>query len=342
MKRSFVLLTFAIVSLIVNAQQYPAEWVVYTHSGYLSDIQSDINHDDMPATAFKEGLLGIARTNIAKQVQLRVQDVAKIDKQSNNGQTSVHYASSTLFSTDVDLELVETKTYYNPATKEGFAIAYINKAKARQYYKNELEMLINTIESSVTMARKYIDTGFKEQARKELIKISKQFDKKDKPIFWLNTFEIAAQELLQLQNKITVLDQTVKQMIADLRYATTICLQCNSELLGQNYPAFNGELKGILSTGGCSFTDDITCADFVIKVTATSREGSAMPVGGVTAYFAYVDASITITKMATMQVIYENELTVKGSHTRNYSEAAKSGYKELKKRVTSVIKTHIN
>ena len=68
MKRTFALLAFTIFSLIVNAQQYPAEWVGYTRSGYLYDIQSDTNNKTLSETDFKNYLLGIAQTNLAKQI----------------------------------------------------------------------------------------------------------------------------------------------------------------------------------------------------------------------------------------------------------------------------------
>lgn len=117
MKRAYIILCSLWVFLSANAQQYPPEWTKYTLGGYMYDIQSDSNDKNLPETDFKDYLLNIARTNLAKQVQVRVQDAANLDKQSVNGRTTITYSASTNFSTNVNLKLVETKTAYDLGQK---------------------------------------------------------------------------------------------------------------------------------------------------------------------------------------------------------------------------------
>lgn len=341
MKRTFVLLTFAIVSLIVNAQQYPAEWVDYTHSGYLSDIQGDSNSKDLPEIDFKNYLLNVALTNLAKHIQVRVHDVANLAKLSKDGRTSITYSANTQFSTDVNFQLVETKTVYDSSSKYGYAIAYINKAKACQYYKKEIEVILNNIDNAVTIARNYIDTGFRERAKTELQQTSYQFAKIDKPMTWLNICDMPSHENSMLQDRINRLNQTVKQMIADLQYGATIYLLCDADLFGKKYLTFSSAIKGQLSRNGFSFSEDIDSADFIIKITAVSTEGTNVSIGQVSAYFTYVDAIISVTKRVTSQVIYEDKYSVKGSHTQNFEEAAKMAYREIEKNIAPAIKSTI-
>ena len=60
-----------------------------------------------------------------------------------------------------------------------------------------------------------------------------------------------------------------------------------------------------------------------------------------TSYFAYADARITIDKGATSQRIYENEISVKGGHTQNYTQAAKTAYKDLSRQLSEIIEGNI-
>lgn len=341
MRRSFALLAFAIFSFIVNAQQYPAEWVGYTRSGYLYDIQSDTNNKTLSETDFKNYLLGIAQTNLAKQIKVQVQDVASMKKLSEDGHTSISYSSRTSFSTDVNLKLVETKTHYDPNTKYGYAIAYINRNSALSYYRNEIMLIHNNILNAVSLSDMYIEEGFKQRAKSTLESSLNQFTQGEETLLWMNIFGADSSELNEWAERLNTNEQRVKQALAQLQFGTTIYLSCNSDLFGQRYTALENGLKGSLSSGSCNFTTDVTLADFIIKISTTSRESNIASIGGINAYFAYVDATICITKSSTMQVIYENEISVKGSHTRDFTEAAKSAYRDIQSRLAPIIQTNI-
>ncbi|MBQ7342838.1 MAG: hypothetical protein IJW42_06205 [Alistipes sp.] len=340
MKKLF--LFFALVGLarFAQAQQYPTEWVAYTHSGYIHDVQSDVNHERVPETKFLARLVDIARTNVAKQIQIVIKDNAKLSNLSINGQTVTKYVSSTQFYTHLDLSLVETKLHYDTYAQRGSAIAFINRTKARQYYANTMRALLDRVDHVRQTALNYISAGFKERAKAELQTFVPQFADKDTILFWLNVFEMPQQELLQLQGQINEAERVVKQMLVDLQYGLSIYLNCKSDLFGTDFYALQNELKGEVSSIGCNYVTDAT-ADFSIVITANAREGSVMSVGSVNSYFAYVDATIRIVKGATGQVIYENEISKKGGHTRNYMEAARSAYRDIVPQIATIIKTNI-
>ncbi len=73
----------------------------------------------------------------------------------------------------------------------------------------------------------------------------------------------------------------------------------------------------------------------------SAREQNIAVLDGMTSYFAYADAQITIDKGATSQRIYENEISVKGGYTQNYTQAAKTAYKDLSKQLSEIIKESI-
>lgn len=341
MKRAYIILCSLWVFLSVNAQQYPPEWAKYTLGGYMYDIQSDSNEKNLPETDFKNYLLNIARTNLAKQVQVRVQDVANLDKQSVNGKTTITYSANTIFSTNVNLKLVETKTAYDLGEKVGYAIAYIDRDAARNYYLNELMLIHNKIENSIVLAENFVEAGFKSKAQSQLESSLKQFALIDEPLLWMNIFGASQRILAEWSERFSAKEQTVKRMLADLKHATTIYLSCSADVFGKSYPTLQNELKGLLAADGCNFTNNPTNADWSITVTCSAREYSVVNMGNSKSYFCYVDAYIVIDKVVTSQRIYEDEVSIKGAHTLGYSEAARAGYKEISQKLGKIIKGSI-
>ncbi len=324
------------------AQSCPPEWIQYTGRGYFYDIQSDHNHRGLPETEFKNYLLDIARTNLARQIQTHVTEHASLNKQSIEGHTSVGYASNSQFSTQVNLKLVETNTLYNPSTQEGYAIAYLDKLSGISYYKYELNLCFEKIENSLSIANNYIQSGFKGKAREELEKLNPQFSQAEEALSWLGILGLSAEHATPLLNRTGELKQQVKSRLAELQHSTVICLSCQATLSEKPYPSLQKELKGVLAQEGCSFTTDPTKADWVISITASTREYNSDQAGESSLFFVYADASISIDKQLTTQRIYEDELSTKGGHSLGFTEAGRKAYKnmcnQLSKKILEIIK----
>ncbi|MBQ8564765.1 MAG: hypothetical protein IJ442_02905 [Bacteroidaceae bacterium] len=341
MKRVSFIVCLCSLALYSIAQQYPTEWEKYTDKKYMYDIQSDINTLDKSETDFKNYLLNIARTNLAKQIHVKVEDYAALKKQAINGTTSITYSSLTSFSTNVDMKLVETKTTYDASSKTGHAIAYINREVAQDFYRNELSIILNKINNSILLAESYIGAGFKSKAQAELNLSLNLFAPIDNNILWLNLFGTSQSEISQWQNSFSTTEQKIKQKLADLEYGTVIYLSCKADLFGTTYTKLQNELKGILATDGCSFTNNPAEADWAITIYCYATEYTSNNFGNTTTYFAYVNAQIVIDKVITSQRIYEDEITIKGGHTTGFTQAAKDGYKKIKKQLGEAISRNI-
>ena len=329
------------IAFTLDSQNCPPEWLGYTVPGYLSDIQSGFNTRNLSETSFKQYLLDLARTNLAKQVEVGVKDAAVLSKVSQDGRTSISYSSTTVFSTDVSLKLVETKTMYNPFTKEGFAIAYIDKSAGIRYWSNELNIVLGSIESCCNVSQAYISTGFKDKAKLELQKAEGMFSSADTPLFWIAFLGMSDLELQSFMARRNLLEKTVKKSLADLQYGTTICIKCSADIFGTANLKLSNDIKGKLAPKGCNFVDDSLTADWVVTITANAREHNRMDYGTSSAYFAYVDAVVSVMKTATSQVICEDEISVKGSHTRSYNEAARDAYKSIGEKIVSLLGGYI-
>lgn len=167
------------------------------------------------------------------------------------------------------------------------------------------------------------------------------FDDAGKPFFWLNVFGLEDNLIQQYLNKVHSKEQIVKSKLADLEYGTTYCVVCNADNFGKCYPKLQNEIKGELSASGCNFVDDPNQADYVIYIDASSREYNQVSNPGGNAYFSYVDASIAIDKKATGQRIFEDEISVKGSHTLSYDEAGRDGFRKISKEISEMLKENI-
>lgn len=317
-----------LAGVVAMAQNYPSEWRLFTSDGYFHDIESGTN---------KQSALNLARTNLAHQIQMKVKEVSQIDKQAVNGHSSILYRSSKSFSTDVDMDLVETKSYYNEEQSKFYVLVYINKAASTTYYENEVKMLISKADNTLTIADNYISTGFKQKAKAELQKALQLFDSAGKSFFWLNVFGLDEYRIQSLLKQVNEKEQAIKQRLSDLEYGTTYCVVCEADLFGKRYVKLGNEVKGELAASGCNFVDNPTNADIVIRIQASARKYNEFQ----GAFFTYIDAAVTIDKTATGQRIFEDEISTKGAHTLGYDEAARDGYKQIKKDIVKTLKENI-
>lgn len=344
MIRRIVSLLIVMASMIpfVYGQQYPPEWIRYTYDNYLYAIEKGVNGKQLSETAFKEGLLKAAQANLARQIEIRITEDAKISKVSEDGHSSVTYVSNTQYSTDVTLNIVETRTYYDVSTRQGYAIAFIDKGTALRYWLNEYNVLAGKAQNALDVAQAYMETGFKDRAKSELVDAGSLFPEMDESLSWLGVFDISASEMAGLLSRRNFLNQSVKQMLADLEYGVAIYVDCSADVFGMPYPSLAGSVKSVLAGDGCNFSDDYDSSDWMVKIVGTSREHNAVAAGSQTLYFVYVDVQIQIEKKSTGQMIYEDVLSIKGGHGTGYAEAARSAYKKLTPDICRLVANNIN
>lgn len=341
--KKVALLLFLLATLFGTfaAGQYPPEWIQYVSDSYMYDIQSGKNDGNMSETDFKNHLLDMARTNLARQFEVGVRDAAELNKKSVDGRTSITYSSQTSFSTDINLKFAESKTAYDPVSGTGYAIAYIDRNAARDYYKNELDVICRKIDNAVASAGDYVDAGFNSKARAELEASLMQFGSADSSLLWLNIFGASGFELAGWQERLNTAERNIKKLLSKLQHATVIYLSCKADLFGKPYPALQNRLKGVLSKEGCGFTDNPAKADLAVEVSVAAREYNRLETGSNTLYFAYADAYISIDKKLVEKRVYEDNMSVKGGHTISYAEAAKAAFDKLAEKLGSIINQNI-
>lgn len=328
MKQSLFFFIFAFAALISAAQNHPVEWKKYINDNYYYDIES---------ASDRQTALDLARSNLARQIQVKVNEVSEMEKYAVNGKSSVLYSSTKSFSTSVDMSLAETKSHYSDENGKYYVIVFINKEDASAFYENEVKMLVSNTDKVIGIAENYISGGFKSKAKKELEDAVLLFDDAGKSFFWLNVFGLDKSRIEYYLRQVNTNEQKIKQKLSELEYGTTYCVVCDADLFGSRFVKLGNEVKGALSASGCNFVDDAVKADYVIRIKASARKYNEFQ----GAYFSYIDAMVSIEKNATSQRIFEDEISIKGSHTLSYNEAARDGYKRIAKEVAKMLKENI-
>ena len=142
--------------------------------------------------------------------------------------------------------------------------------------------------------------------------------------------------LAQLQETKRYLTNKANQ----LRY-TLVYITCAANMFGEDYSAFCEEIVSSLTDVDISFVDEETSAEWVIFVTAKVREHTINDMNGMTTYYAYADADLTIVKTATSKRVCQKRISEKGGHFRGYNQAAQEAYKYLVPKVGVIIKKQL-
>lgn len=319
------------------AQSYPADWDVYQSPKYFYSIQSGSNSEGLSNNEYFEILTSSAISGLARQLEVKVNETAELEKISNNGASSVSYSSKSSYSTDVKLKLVNTKTHFSKKDNTWYAIAYIEKSSTISYFKKVIEDNLSAAERLYNYSNDLISLGYKEKAKKELSSALEYCSKTDEAFYWLKMCGISSSEYTAILGIRNNLDSLIQQKVAQLGHDTTLFIACTANCFETNYNQLESSLKSRLSSEDRSFVNNKASADWIITINASARQHNAVSYGSLSSYFAYVDATCTLYKATTGQMIYEGSFSEKGGSTISYDESAKDAYKRIASKILSAI-----
>ena len=251
------------------------------------------------------------------------------------------FRSSTTTSVDMKIPGLQIESWCNPQTGTISAFAYVKKSTLIRQLEKQITVALTKVEMSLDQVDQLIATGQKLQARSAAENALPLFAEVDEAQKLLVAVDADATEETLMLPETRTLQQRLMAMVAQLKNALTICIQCNASIFGTNYPTLSSTLQGHLSKLGCNFVSDPSSADWVIEIQSQAREYNVMTMGNVTTYFVYVDASVSVTKTATGQRVYENMFSEKGGHTHNYNQAARDAYKYLTPKICQTVEEQV-
>lgn len=342
MRRVFALFALLALPLIATAQ-LPAEWVKYTvGSDYMYEFIEGHNDKNVPEDSYRQQLISDVLVGLSRQIEANVESVSEMEKSAIDGRSRIAYGSSSTISTNIEISLTATSIEYDHSTKKGVAIAYINKAEALRHYQNEIEMAISRAERQIELAEEYAADGYDRRAAEEYQIADDILSQLTTSITFISIFGASEATISSIVERVDSLLLGAERGIKESRHGLTIYLTCSAELFDRSFPSLEGKLKGGIAIDGCNFISQESGADWIIEVIASAREYDSRVIGNTTTFTAYVDAYITITNCSTGKIVCNDELTAKGMHTVNYSEAARTAYADMQKLLLDTINNYIN
>ena len=353
MKRIGFFIILLVAINVVSVAQEP-DWfdsknrqAFYPTSIYFSGFAMDEISPNVNIKKVMEHVKSAARVEAASTIQVYVDNVKQDNTRSESYQTMSKYveeiyqqfASNTILTTRIDVPGLKVDGYKNGNIVAAFA--YVKKSDLKRQLEKQITMALTRIETQLDNIDELINNGQKVEARSLLELICKDFSPIEKTQELLLAVDVNADiESLQL-DETKALQQRYAKIQAALKNGIYIALHCTASLFDGSYDALSNIIKGELSSLGCTFTENDAEADWIVTITSSAREYGKFNFGSSETYFSYVDTQIRIKKAKTEQVIYTNELSIKGGDTRNYFLAANVAYKEIALKLSETIKEHI-
>lgn len=251
------------------------------------------------------------------------------------------FTSSTTTTVDMKIPGLQIEAWRDPQTGTIYAFAYVKKSTLIRQLEKQITVALTKVEMSLDQVDQLIATGQKLQARSAAEKALPLFAEVDEAQKLLVAVDADATEETLMLNETRQLQLRLMAMVAHLKNALTICIQCDASIFGTNYPTLSSTLQGHLSKLGCNFVSDPSVADWVVTIQASAREYSTVLTGNIATYFVYVDATVSVRKAVTNQLVYEDMLTEKGGHTHNYHQAAREAYRYLTPKICKSVEEQV-
>ena len=134
-----------------------------------------------------------------------------------------------------------------------------------------------------------------------------------------NTVPSVSVETLKVE-RTENLDNEIKLLSAQLAQAILVYVEDSEDLFGRQVNIMASKLKSLLASNGCSFTDDVSKADFKLTLTSVTHESSSNE----NFVFCYADVNIDLFDTHKQKSVYSDEISEKGGSTTKEKAARKA------------------
>ena len=335
MKRAaFSILFFTIFNILLS-QGLPNEWSQFLFDDYMSEVKEGTKEKKISEQDFLKMLEQDAVKGLSRQVNRKIEDKTALRKTAINGISSIEFESSTNFSTDVELDLAQTKVKYDKKNNRGYAVAFINKKTACDFYSKQSLNYFGKVESSLKHAQSLQSQGGKEEAKEEVLSIQPYSDKLFGTIEKLIIFEYPESKLHPIIKRANSIDRTMKGVLsASKNVMASIYFDGEELFLDKKNSKIKTSVKNILSKNKCVFTSDKSKADWVVSINAE------VAVREMNAYGVHVCDAISELKIVRPQTgltIHEEEITEKGVSPSSANNAAVAACDESANKISEAI-----
>ena len=217
----------------------------------------------------------------------------------------------------------------------------LERVKMAKQLIRSIPMELGKIEGEMPQINMLIKQGEKVQARTMVEQALQQIAKIEADQKTLAQLDETIDDETLMTAELTEAKRYLTEKANKLSNAIGVYVTCDAKLFDADNTAFIKELQGQLSQLGVAFVDTKEQADWAIEITAKAREYNKVELGGATNYFVYVDAQLTMDKIANGKRVLEDAMSQKGGHPLNYEQAALEAYQQLLPRLATAIKSQI-
>ena len=348
--KKILLITLSIISLTALAQT-PDWFNAETRKADYPDTQYIVGYIERPYNAGE---------NTSKAMQV-LKDVAK-EKIQREFKAQILYPSINrdLIKTIEKMESVSYKTtndIFNvakPAIEIGFsqiqveawndtltstiaAFAYLPKSAIVKPLEEKVTTDLTNIETILNQIDQMALEGKKSQTLKMLDSIPPLFDKVYEVQKMLAAMDVNASEESLLLQTTRIQQHRFSGIVNELQNSLKIALICYAHTWeGVKNNTLEKEIKGALSEFDCNFVSTHNHPDYIIDIYAKARELQSVNEDGSPIY-VFIDARISIVKVATGKRIYENQITAKGGSASNAENAHRKAFQNLSSILAEII-----
>lgn len=287
-----------------------------------------------------------AKKEAAGKVRTMVEaEVRKTDRQFTNGEDysfSSLYQDYTRQTIQAEINGIKIETHYDPSERMGYAFAYVKKSELAAYYKSQINLQLQQVQTALNTAATAANAGQKMRAKKSCEDALQPLAKAEFAQDLLSAISPYETEALQL-DRLSRLKNELLQALIDLEQSIYIYLKCTETNLDKPIKVFEPELKKILSNNQCSFTDDPAQADYKITVTASTRQHPGnVAFGDGSIKFSLADAEVEVYSNYKKMMVYSDGISQKNNGDgATYESAGRNALKEAAGEVWKNIKPWI-
>lgn len=355
-KNILTILFFWTMTVVTVFAQMPPEWydrnlrrAAYPDSEYFTGYAEGTLMAGEHIEVATQRLKAAARVEAVSTIRVHVKNLTKSNLYNESFESLDDWSetiretldSRTTTKVDIKIPGLQIESWRDPQTGTISAFAYVKKSTLIRQLEKQITVALTKVEMSLDQIEQLIATGQKLQARSAAENALPLFAEVDEAQKLLVAVDADATEETLMLPETRQLQQRLMAMVAQLKNALTICIQCEASIFDTNYPTLSSTLQGHLSKLGCNFVSDPSTADWLIEIQSQAREYNVTTMGNVSTYFVYVDANVAITKTATGQRVYENMFSEKGGHTHNYHQAARDAYRFVTPKICQVVEEQV-
>jgi len=320
--------------------------LLYPASKYYTGFATTTIQKGEEKTAVYDRVKQNARVDAISSIQVSVEQT--IERYIKNTQSGSYVSTTDIMTSRAkshsgikDVPGLNVEVWENPKTGDVSAFAYVKILDLSRRLMRRILTNVGKVETELQAVEDLVARGEKAQAKDRLPAVQSIFDdiENDQRVL-LSVDSNVTDEDLAIE-EVNALKKKHQTLVGELKNGIAIYLDCKADLFGKNYASLLKEIKGALSPIGCMFVDSPEASDWAIYIVAPAREYHADQFGSITTYTSYVDASISIDKTVAGKRVYEDEISVKGSHTHNYEQAARQAYKDISPKISKIIKEQI-